>query len=80
MAGLFKYGHSAASQWRDATQACLAQMGEIPATANLGFLYVTDILAVHLQDILSMLKEATGVPHWVGQHRPGYLQCRAGIS
>ena len=66
MAGLFKYGHSAASQWRDATQACLAQMGEIPATANLGFLYVTDILAVHLQDILSMLKEATGVPHWVG--------------
>jgi len=66
MAGLFKYGHSAASQWRDATQACLAQMGEIPATANLGFLYVTDILAVHLQDILSMVKEATGVSHWVG--------------
>lgn len=66
MAGLFKYGHSAASQWSDAAQACLAQMGEIPATANLGFLYVTDILAVHLQDILSMVKEATGVTHWVG--------------
>jgi small ligand-binding sensory domain FIST len=66
MADFFKYGHSAAAQWRDATQACLAQMGEIPVTANLGFLYVTDVMAVHLQEILSLLKEATGVSHWVG--------------
>lgn len=66
MASTFKYGHSAAAQWRDATQACLSQMGEIPATANLGFIYVTDILAAHMQEILSLLKETTGVIHWVG--------------
>ena len=66
MAGIFKYGHSAASQWREATQACLSQMGEIPATTNLGFIYVTDRLAGQMQDILSMVKQATGVAHWVG--------------
>ena len=41
-------------------------MGEIPPTANLGFVYVTDKLAGQMQDILSMLKQATGVTHWVG--------------
>ena len=66
MSGFFKYGHSAASQWREATQACLSQMGEVPAAANLGFIYVTDRLAGQMQDILSMLKQATGVTHWVG--------------
>lgn len=66
MTGFFKYGHSAASQWREATQACLSQMGEVPATANLGFIYMTDRLAGQMQDILSMLKQATGITHWVG--------------
>lgn len=66
MAGQFKYGHSAAAQWREATQACLLQMGEIPPTASLGFIYVTDLWAANLQDIVSMLKETTGVEHWVG--------------
>lgn len=66
MSGFFKYGHSAASQWREATQACLSQLGEIPPTANLGFIYVTDRLAGQMHDILSMLKQATGVTHWVG--------------
>lgn len=66
MSGFFKYGHSAAPQWREATQACLSQLGEIPATANLGFIYVTDRLTGQMQDILSMLKQATGVTQWVG--------------
>ena len=66
MAAVFKYGHSAASQWREATQACLSQAGEIPPAANLGFIYVTDRLAGQMQDILALLKQATGVAHWVG--------------
>lgn len=66
MAEFFKYGHATAPQWREATQACLLQIGNVPATANLGFIYVTDILAAHMQDIVDMIKQATGVNHWVG--------------
>lgn len=76
MPGYFKYGHSAASQWREAIQACLSQLGGVPATANLGFIYVTDRLAEQMQDILSMLKQATGVTHWVGSAGLGI--CSAG--
>ncbi len=62
----FKYGHSNALQWRDAALACLAQIGEIPTTANLGFIYVTDSFAPHLAAMLDVVKAATGIAHWVG--------------
>lgn len=71
-------------KWRDATQQCITQLGEIPATANLGFIYVTDLLSGHMQDILTLLKESTGVLHWVGSTGIGvcaskqeYLDCPA---
>ena len=60
----FRYGHAAAREWREAAQSCLAQLGQGPA--NLGFLYVTDVLADHMNDILALFKQATGVQHWVG--------------
>lgn len=66
MASAFKYGHSANKQWQEATQACLAQIGDIPATANLGFIYVSDQLAEKAQEMLSMLQGVTGITHWVG--------------
>ena len=60
----FRYAHSSAADWREATRSCLAMLGQGPAT--LGFLYVTDLLADHAADILAALKKATAVPHWVG--------------
>ena len=66
MSSAFKYGHSNAPQWTEAAQACLSQMGEIPAVANLGFIYVTDQLANRMPDILEFVKTATGIAHWVG--------------
>ena len=60
----FRYGHASASDWREAAKACLAQLGQGPA--NLGFLYVTDLLGDHLGDILALFRSKTGVPHWVG--------------
>ena len=66
MASAFKYGHASAPHWREATLACLLQLGDIPATANLGFMYVTDIFAEHMQEILALVKQETGVLHWVG--------------
>ena len=66
MTAAFKYGYSAAPQWNEAAQACLSQIGEIPATANLGFIYVTDALANRMPDILGFIKQETGLEHWVG--------------
>jgi small ligand-binding sensory domain FIST len=60
----FRYGHASAKDWREAVNSCLEQLGQGPA--SLGFLYVTDILADHLGDIVAAFKGKTGVPHWVG--------------
>lgn len=60
----FRYGHAGAADWREAAQSCLAQLGVGPA--NLGFLYVTDVLADHLADVLALFRQETGVRHWVG--------------
>lgn len=60
----FRYGHAAAGDWRAAATSCLDQIGQ--GTGNLGFLYVTDLLADHLPDILALLKHETTVADWVG--------------
>jgi small ligand-binding sensory domain FIST len=60
----FRYAHANDKDWRDAAKSCLAQLGQGPA--SLGFLYVTDVFADHVGDILAELKRNTGVPHWVG--------------
>lgn len=62
----FRYGHAAAQSWQEAARACLRQLGPVPETGNLGFLYVTDGLASHLEDVLDYLREQSGVAHWVG--------------
>ncbi len=60
----FRCGHANASDWREGAQSCLSQIGQ--GAANLGFLYVTDMLADHVRDILAFFRQQTGVPHWVG--------------
>lgn len=44
----------------------VAALGPIPAAANLGFLYITDVLADQAQQIIARLRNQTGVNHWVG--------------
>jgi len=41
-------------------------MGTVPAGANLGFVYVTDMLDDELSQIADRLRETTGVENWVG--------------
>jgi small ligand-binding sensory domain FIST len=62
----FLLGHAQAADWRDATTACLQQLGEIPPTATIGFLYATDTYADALPAIYERLRIATGVTHWTG--------------
>ena len=60
----FRMGHARGADWREATDACLAQLGHGPGT--LGFLYVTDLISDNYGDVLRVLRERTGVEHWVG--------------
>jgi len=63
----FKFGHASASGWQEAAQACLNQMGDFTSSApNIGFIYLTDLFANNIHDIVHFFKQQTGVPHWVG--------------
>ena len=62
----FKYAHAAHADWTQAAQACMKQLGAIPAGATLGFLYVSDAFVGELGAILAFFRGATGVPHWTG--------------
>src|SRR5688572_2709631 len=64
MATTFRFGHAAHEDWREAAESCLSQLAGVPA--SLGFLYVTDLLADHLGEILDFFRARTGVAHWVG--------------
>ncbi len=68
----FRYGHAAHSDWRIATELCLAQVerqSHSPAYAkqcNLGFVYFTDALAPYVGDIIARLRTRTGIEDWTG--------------
>lgn len=67
----FRYAHAAEADWRRTADACLERLGSNPG--NLGFLYATDLLADDMEKILERVREATGVPHWVGTVGMGVL-------
>jgi small ligand-binding sensory domain FIST len=62
----FLVAHATAPEWRDAAAKLALDLSPIEAAHRLGFLYVTDNYADALGDIAVFLKQATGVPHWVG--------------
>ena len=62
----FRLGHAANGEWASMARSCLAQMGELPAQANIGFVYVTDHIDDDLPCVVDMLREQTGVEHWIG--------------
>jgi len=78
MLGEMRSAHCANSDWRTATRTCLEALGEGVDEANLGFAYVSDLFAPHFPDIAALLREATGVQHWVGS--VGLGVCATGIE
>lgn len=74
----FKFAHAAQADWTQAAQACMSQLGAIPAAATLGFLYVSDAFAGELDAILAFFRSATGVPHWTGSVGVGV--CATGVE
>lgn len=72
----FRYGHAAGADWREAATHCLQQIGNSGGT--LGFLYVTDVIAEHYGDVLKLMREQTGIAHWVGA--TGIGVCANGVE
>ncbi len=66
MTAPFKFAHAEHADWTQAAQACMNQLGAIPASATLGFLYVSDVFDAELDAILAFFRSATAVPHWTG--------------
>ncbi len=62
----FHFAHSAIGLWGEAVQDCVQQLAPVPAGANLGFVYVTDLYANRLPEILAELRLQTGVQQWTG--------------
>ncbi len=62
----FLLGHAQSADWNEALEQCLQQIGAVPAQANIGFLYMTDMYADLATPILEQLRRKTGVTHWVG--------------
>jgi len=62
----FLYGHACGDDAADIVRRCLAQIGELPGEASLGFVYATDSLSDELHLVLKMLREAAAQIHWVG--------------
>jgi small ligand-binding sensory domain FIST len=70
MTGLIDRQFAAASAvgdgWAAAAKSCAGQLSDLPAGANLGFLYASEALAADLGSILTFLRERTRIADWVG--------------
>ena len=62
----FRAACATGDDWQAIADQCIAQLCSEPVHANLGFLYVTDVLARQLDSLLQYLREKTGVSGWVG--------------
>lgn len=80
----FRFAHGAHPDWSVATEECLLALARYAGDeryarqANLGFLYLTDALALHADETLATLKARTGIPNWVGCTGVGI--CATGVE
>ncbi|MBK5971136.1 MULTISPECIES: FIST signal transduction protein [Thiorhodovibrio] len=72
----FRYSHASGEDWRQILARVVAELRG--ASGNLGFLYVTEPLSPHLDDVLDGLRLATRVEHWIGAVAGGI--CAAGVE
>ena len=66
MSVAFKLAHTTGTDAGGLARRLLAQLGELPTGANIGFIYATDALARELEALLRLLKEGTGIDAWIG--------------
>lgn len=71
MRGAFRHAHCNGADWQECVARCSAALGK-PA-GGLGFVYFTDALRPHAEDILENLRELTQVRDWVGSVGTGIV-------
>ena len=74
----FLYAHAEAARWQEAVDRAVAALGAVPATASLGFVYVTDHFAAHFRAIVARLRAFSEAVSWVGTVGVGI--CATGIE
>ncbi len=62
----FLLGHACGGTGTELAERCLANIGELPAASNFGFVYATDALTAEIPAILALLERRTGITQWVG--------------
>src|SRR6185312_5085940 len=74
----FRAAHAAGAPWPALVKTCLERLMPLSEGTTLGFLYVTDVLAGDLSNILAMLRSQTRISEWVGSVGLGI--CAAGVE
>lgn len=65
----FASASASGETWRDISKKVLEQLESIKTDGfrpNIGFLYITDILAPDAASILTLFRSVTGIEHWTG--------------
>ena len=73
----FRAAAAAAPRWQDAVGRIVVGLGTLGREHQLGFVYVTEAFAAALPEIEVLLRQSTGVPHWVGAAGMGVCGFRA---
>ena len=73
--GAFRAAYGAGEGWQDSLQACLNALAAPPVGANIGLVYVTDVLTDQLGEIVERLRAATGISDWLGTVGTGVSAC-----
>ncbi len=76
-AGDFRAAAASAVRWQDAVGKVLARLGEIGREHRLGLVFVTEAFADALPEIEVVLRQSTGVAHWIGAAGMGVCGFRA---
>lgn len=63
--GGFRAATAIDDDWRAAARKVLDDLGDV-SDATLGVLYVGDQLSTHVGSVLTLLRQLTGIAHWVG--------------
>jgi len=78
-----KVVHTAGEDWAHAAKVCADGLLEGASGGdpyNLGFLYVTDVLADDMASILTYLRQKTGIEYWVGSIGTGICANRGAVA
>ena len=62
----FVSAHATGASWQNAVGEVIRQLGVLDQSYRLGIVYVTPPFARYLQELEVLLRQTTGVPHWVG--------------